>query len=130
MTLRDKTDALDTRQTAAHWDEWFDKVMHTPQEMRLMKSGLKPEPGAFERSVFLMERAEGKWQRSVVDVARDRKKLAVQRRKNTIAREAIGKIRRPFIKPGDTVLFPCGHSIAHDPTKYVHCCRVCGGGTF
>lgn len=41
--------------------DWFDENMHSDQFLRIIRSGLKPEPGAFELSVSAMEMAEHEW---------------------------------------------------------------------
>ena len=61
LTLRDEWDANNPRKTAADWCDWFESVEETPQARRIRLSGLKPEDGAFERSVFRMEMSRGEW---------------------------------------------------------------------
>ena len=63
--------------------------MHTAQELRIIRSGLKPQPGAWARSVLRMEMAAGQWGLTPEAIAIEARHLIWQRYLNAKAREAI-----------------------------------------
>lgn len=92
-------------------DSWWDEHAITAQGFRIAMSGLKSEPGAFESSRLRAEIAAGEWGPTPDMIAIEKKRLAVVRRKNAIARQTMPPPRKRQPTPGDWIALSCGHKM-------------------
>lgn len=73
---------------------WFDANAHSTQYLRILRSGLKPEFGAWERSKLRLEVASGEWFHTPKMIAAEERRLRMVRRKNRRAKIGMPKTRK------------------------------------
>lgn len=77
--------------------EWWEEHMHTQQELRIIRSGLKSRPGAFEESISAMELQEKERQWFAPEAVQARKVADALARLERLAFEV--NPRKPKVPP-------------------------------
>lgn len=65
--------------------QWFEQNLHSVQKLRIIRSGLKPEPGAWERSLLKSEMTKEFWRPTEEMIMAEEERLIEVRHRHKMA---------------------------------------------